>query len=426
MVAAIHAVWPLMLGFFFIMLGQGLHSTLIGVRAGIENFDPTTTGIVISCYTGGLLCGTFLSGKLIQRIGHIRAYAVASAISSTALLMYVLVVNPFFWGITRFLIGVAMTIIYAATESWLNDSAENHNRGMYLSLYMVVTNLGMGFGQFLLLLAPPEGAELFVLLSVLLSLSVIPVLLTVRNVPSFDTPSRMAMTQLYRITPFGFVNVILMGVLFGTLFVMAGVYTSEEGFSLFETSLFVSVMIFAPAITQTPLGRLSDRIDRRLVIIPLLMLGVLILGIIISMPALSITGKIICIGLLAGCVIPVHGLIMAHTNDFMTKEQMVGASNALLRLFSFGALLSPPIVGFVMQLVGSKGYFYFMLFMAVAMLTYSLIRVGVRWGKLQEERSHYVGTPTTSGVNIASTLNPEAEPLDQSAQSEAESDSQAS
>ena len=428
MISAIHTVWPLMLGFFFIMLGQGLHSTLIGVRAGIEQFDPTTTGIVISCYTGGIIFATFFSGRLIQRVGHIRAYAVASALSSTALLMYILVVHPFFWGVTRFMIGIAMTIIYASTESWLNDSAENHNRGAYLSVYMVVTNLGMGCGQFLLLLASPEGAELFVLLSVLLSLSVIPVLLTVRNVPNFDTPSRMGVVQLYKITPFGFVNVTLMGVIFGTLFVMAGVYTSEEGFSLFETSLFVSVLIFAPAITQAPIGRLSDRIDRRLVIIPLVTLSIGILVGIVSIPALSVIGKIVFIGLLAGCLLPVYGLIMAHTNDFMTKDQMVGASNALLRLFSCGALIAPPIVGFVMQWVGPQGYFYFMLMVAVVMLVYSAIRVGMRWGKMQEEYSPYVGLPTTSGVNVATTLNPEAETLDQgyTVVSEPEDDSKTS
>lgn len=408
MISAIHSVWPLMLGFFFIVLGQGLHSTLIGIRAGIENFDPVVTGIVISFYTAGLLCGTFFSGRLIQRIGHIRAYAMASAISSAAMLMYVLVVNPFFWGFTRFLIGMAMTLIYAATESWLNDNAENHNRGAFLSVYMVVNNLGMGCGQFLLLVASPEGAELFVLLSVLLSVSIIPVLLTVRNVPSFDAPSRMGMMQLYKITPFGFVNVIFIGMLFGTLFVMAGVYTSEEGFSLFDTSLFVSALIFAPAITQTPIGRLSDRIDRRLVIIPLLIISIIILFVIISIPDLSVTGKIICTGLLAGFLIPVHGLIMAHTNDFMTRQQMVGASNALLRLFSCGALISPPVVGFVMEIVGSAGYFYFMLVIAIVMVSYSLLRVGIRWGALQAERSRFVGLPTTAGSTVAATMNPEA------------------
>lgn len=412
MISAIHAVWPLMLGFFFVMLGQGLHTTLVGLRADVENFDPTTTGIVISFYTVGVMIGTFITGRLIQRIGHIRAYAVASALASTAMLMYILVITPVFWSLSRLLIGMSMAIIYASTESWLNDGAENHNRGAFLSVYMVTTNLGLGFGQYLLLFSPPENATLFVLISILLSLSVIPILLTVRNVPKFDTPKRMGLKRLYSITPFGFINMIMIGVLYNAFFVMAGVYAAIKGFSTFETSLFVSVLIFAPALSQTPIGRLSDHIDRRLVIVPLLMVTLVFLGIVIAYPDMTNFTRLLITGLIAAGLIPIHGLVIAHTNDFMAKDEMVGASITMIRLFALGAIIAPPAVGLSMQLIGAEGYFIFLAVVAVAMLVYSVIRVGLRWGAL-DDQAKYVGMPTSSAVTVATTLNPEAETLDQ-------------
>lgn len=404
MLIAVQTIWPLMIGFFCVMLAQGLHSTLIGIRAGIEGFDPSTVGIVISFYTAGVFFGTYIVSGLIRRVGHIRAYALACTVASCAMLGYILWIEPVVWALSRFAIGLSMALIYSITESWLNDSASNENRGAFVSLYVVVTNFGAGCGQFLLLLAPPENADPFMMLSILFSLSVIPILLTVRNVPSVESPVRMTILELYRITPFGMVNMLLAGAIYGGMFVMGGIYANLAGFSLLDISMFVSVMVFMPAISQTPIGRLSDRFDRRWVIIPLLVASVALLsvhGFVTRMPSLQQT---IYIGLLSAFMVPLHGLVIAHTNDFLDRKQMVSAATALLRLFSIGSLLASLILGYTMQWVGPKGYFLFLLAAAVIMLVYSLVRVGLRPGKMVTARSDYQTMPTRAGLDVGQML----------------------
>ena len=410
MLIALRTVWPLMLGYFFVMLGHGVHSTLLGVRAEAENFDPTITGFIISLYTLGLVLGTYICVRVIQQIGHIRAYAVASALTSAAALMYIISVTPLMWAISRVIIGFAMAILYTATESWLNDSAENHNRGSYLSLYLVVTNIGLGLGQFLLLLAAPESATLFLCISLLWSISVVPILFTVRNVPSVEAPKRMNVRELYRISPFGVVNMLLIGALFGATFSMAGLFAAQSDFTLFETSLFVSVMIFVPALSQTPLGQISDRVDRRIVILFAMVAGLIICLLTIVTPRENHYYTIGFIGVYSAFVIPMYGVTMAHVNDFLARDQMVGASSSLVRIFSVGTTLSPTIVGVMMQNFGTLGYYYFQGVTLLVAVLYSAYRLRARWGRVEHETDiKFTAMPSAQASSIASAMNPEAE-----------------
>ena len=192
MVAAVASSWALFLGVALMMLGNGLQGSLLGIRASLEGFPTTVTGILMSGYFVGFLIGSVLAPKLVARVGHVRVYAALASLASTAILVHVLWINPASWTVIRLVTGFCYAGLYVVVESWLNDQASNETRGQLLSAYMVVMLGGAAGGQGLLNLADPSGTKLFILVSILISLSLIPLLLSTGRTPPFEAPSRSA------------------------------------------------------------------------------------------------------------------------------------------------------------------------------------------------------------------------------------------
>lgn len=267
MIASVLSCWALFIGLGLLMLGNGLQGTLLGLRASLESFPTTTTGVVMTCYYIGFVAGSLLVPRLVHRVGHVRVFAALASLASAVMLLHPVLVLPMAWVALRIITGVCMAGLYLVTESWLNDIATNRTRGQLLSVYMVVTMTAMGLGQLLLNLADPRGFELFILVSVLISFALIPMLLSAGKTPEFSAPERINIRALYCASPLGIVGSFSTGVALGSVFGMGAVYANINGMSIVDVSLFMTAFSIGAVVLQWPIGWLSDRIDRRKVIV---------------------------------------------------------------------------------------------------------------------------------------------------------------
>ncbi|MBK1670652.1 hypothetical protein CKO28_21765 [Rhodovibrio sodomensis] len=266
MLAAIRSSWPLFLGVALMMLGNGLQTSLLGVRAGLESFATSATGVIMSMYFVGFLAGSLLVPRMIGTVGHVRVFAALASIASTATLIHTIFVEPATWAVMRSVTGFAFAGLFIVAESWLNDRATNQTRGSLLAVYMVVLMGGTAGGQLLLNLDDPTRFQLFALVSVLISLSLVPLLLSATPAPAIRMPEKVGLLQLYRASPLGVVGCFGTGVAHGAALGMGAVYAGAAGFSVAEISAFMGAVYLGGMLAQGPIGVLSDRFDRRLVL----------------------------------------------------------------------------------------------------------------------------------------------------------------
>lgn len=398
MLAALRQTWALMLGIALLMLGHGLQGTLLGLRANLEAFQPATTGIVMSGYYVGLLVGSLRVPMLVARVGHVRVFAALLSLGSTAILFQAMFVEPVAWFLMRFLTGYCFAGAFIVAESWLNGSATNETRGSLLSLYMVVQMGFMAGGQFLLNLADPRGFDLFILVSVLISVAAVPMLLTAVAAPTVTTPRRMGLLGLYRLSPLGVVGIAGIGAANSGLFAMGPVFADQEGLSVAAISVFMAAVILGGVLFQVPIGRLSDRVDRRWVIAAAALLTAVVALPPVLFPGLPAWTLFPGFFLLGGLSLPLYAVCVAHTNDYLSPEQMVGASSALILAYGIGAAAGPTVTAFVMQLLGPPGYPIVQAVLHNTIGLFALYRMTRRAAAPYEERSVYMTLPTPSPV----------------------------
>jgi MFS family permease len=351
------AIWPLLLGMGILMLGAGLQSTLLGVRATIEAFPTPVTGIVMSCYYVGYLVGTRLAPQLLRRVGPVRVFATLAALASVAVLVHGSWVHPVPWALMRLLSGVCFAGIYVVAESWLNHRASSTNRGQLFATYMLVLYVGLGGAQFLLVLSSPQSPEPFMLIAALISVAMVPIVASAQEVAAPGVPQRVRVRDLYRNSPLGVVAVAISGMISSIIFSMGPVYTRLSGFGTRGVAEFMAVSIFAAVLTQYPVGRLSDRMDRRTVIATMCLLATVVAA------AIEVFGplpRIVFLGLAAlfsGAALTLYSLSVSHVNDKLDPSQMVAASSALLLINGTAAAFGPVLTGGLMAAFGTRAYF---------------------------------------------------------------------
>ena len=357
MLSEVKASWALLLGIGFMMLGNGLQGTLLGVRATLEGFETVTTGVIMAFYFMGMLLGGVITPKLVMRVGHIRVFAALASAASIAILLHSVYVNPWTWSLMRLVTGLCYSGLYVVSESWLNDRASNENRGKILSIYMVISTLGMGAGQFLLNVADPASAELFILISVIISFALVPVLLTARPAPGFGNSESMSIFALYKLSPLAVVSNALTGAIHGSVFGMGAVYGLQKGFDTSLVSLFIACILWGGLVFQWPIGWLSDRFGRRQ-----LMLGTSIAGVgLCSLAAIfSHTNNLFfpLIFITGGVVMPMYSLCVAYANDRLPAEKIVAASGAIVVAAGIGLSIGPIGVSYVMSILGPNAFFF--------------------------------------------------------------------
>ncbi len=373
-----------------LMLGAGLQSTLLALRATLEGFPTPVTGLIMSCYYVGYLLGTRIAPPLLRKVGHIRVFAALAAIASAAILLQGCFINPAAWGVMRLLSGLCFAGIYVVAESWLNDRANRANRGRLFAVYMAVLYIGLGGAQFLLLVWSPQTALPFMLVSVLISLALVPIVLSAHQVPERAHPGKVGLRELYRNSPLGVVGVSISGLLSATIFSMGPVYARLSGLETHGIAMFMGVSILAAVVTQYPVGRLSDRMDRRTVIAGICTLATLVAASIVAFKMPHAVFLMLA-ALFSGLVLTIYSLSVSHVNDKLEPAQMVAASSVLLLLNGTAAALGPVLSGSLMAFFGPQAYFATLGTLTGALLIYDLWRKMRRRPVPPSQKSRFVG-----------------------------------
>jgi MFS family permease len=350
--------WALLLGMYMLMIGNGLQGTLLGLRGNLEGFTTFELSVVMSAYFVGFLFASRMAPELIRRVGHVRVFAALGSTISAVLILYPALTEPWAWTIGRVVIGFCFCGVYVTAESWLNNAATNENRGKALSLYMIVQMAGIVTAQYILVLGDVSGYILFIIPSVLVSLAFAPILLSIRPTPAFATTKRLPLKRLIAASPLACVGMFLLGGVFAAQFGMMAVYGTRIGLSVPQISLMVSVTYIAALFLQYPIGWLSDRMDRRLLILALSALGGV--GALLSF---LIPGTfwliLVSAAVVGGTSNPLYALLIAYANDYLEREDMAAASGGLLFINGVGAIAGPLIVGWIMDTVGDNGFWAF-------------------------------------------------------------------
>ena len=354
---AIAATWQLLLGMGILMLGAGLQGTEISLRATLEGWPAPLTGAVMSCYYVGYMFGTALAPRLVRRVGHIRVFAAMAAIASVSILAQGLFIAALPWALLRGLSGLAFAGIYVVAESWLNDRSTRATRGSLLAVYMAVLYIGLGSSQFLLIPADPRTTTPFTLVAILISLAIVPIVIAAQHAPEIALPQKVRYRDLYRDSPLGVVAVTVAGMVTSNVYSMGPVYARLSGLDTSGVATFMGVSVLAAVVLQLPVGRLSDRIDRRTVIAGICLLATLSAAVPAVFRTLPHALVLALAGLFSGLAFTLYSLSVSHVNDHLEPAQMVAASGALLRLNGIGAALSPVLVGGLIGRFGPPAYF---------------------------------------------------------------------
>ena len=352
---AIWSIWALLLGIGILMLGDGLQATLLAVRADQEGFSTTTTGLIMSAFFVGFLSGSMLTPKIMMQVGHIRVFAALAAMASAAILVHAVFLDVWVWIGLRLVSGFCFAGLYVVAESWLNERATNQTRGKLLSLYMVITYVGVGLGQLLLNLSDPQGYPLFVLTSILISIAVVPLLLSGGAAPKFSESVPIGIKALFKLSPLGMVTMFVEGFVTATFFALGPVYAQRLGLDVKSISWFMAAAVFGTVVLQWPIGAISDRFDRRIVLTVLLVLAAIASFAMVTVDSDNLVVLLISVAVFAGLALPLYSLCIAYTNDRLETNQMIAASGTLVLVNGLGSIAGPLLVAVVMDLTGNQG-----------------------------------------------------------------------
>ena len=390
--------WALMLGMMLLMVGNGLQGTLIGIRGEIEGFSTIELSIVMSAYFVGFLGASQLVPELIRRVGHVRVFAALASFISAVLIAYPLLTNPIFWSLGRVVIGFCYCGVYITAESWLNNSVDNEKRGQALSLYMIVQMVGIVSAQGVLALGNPNGYSLFIIISILVSISFAPILLSISPAPAFERTKLMTLSRLFTSSPLACVGMFLLGGVFSAQFGMSAVFGAQIGLSLSQISLFVASFYIGAMIFQYPIGWVSDKMDRRLLIL--------------LISAASATGSasayfaggyffalVFAAFLVGGLTNPLYSLLIAHANDFIEYEDMASAAAGLLFVNGVGAVSGPIIIGYAMNAFGPEIFFVIIALLMATLAIYAGYRMTQR-ATVSDTSSYAAVLPNSTGVAV--------------------------
>lgn len=397
MIQVLGSSWALLLGIMFLMVGNGIQGTLLGIRGGLEGFSTFEMSIVMSSYFAGFLFGSRAAPELIRRVGHVRVFAALCSFISAVLILYPTLTNPVAWSLLRLFIGFCFSGVYVTAESWLNNQATNETRGQSLALYLIVQMIGVIAAQGLVVLGDPSGFILFILPSVLVSISFAPILLSISPTPAFDTARRMTLRELFNNSPLGVVGMTLVGGAYAAMFGMAAVYGTEAGLSVEQLSLFVAMFYVGGMVLQYPIGFISDRVDRRLLII--ITAGVAVVASVLAFIFPVYLILLIAAFFIGGMLGPLYALLIAHTNDFLEHEDMSAASAGLMFVNGVGAICGPLAVGWIMGPMGAEGFFFVIGLLLSLVVLYGLWRTTRRPSvPVDETASYAILSPQASPV----------------------------
>jgi MFS family permease len=394
-------------GLGILLAGVGLLGTVLGVRAATAAFENLEIGLIMAGYYVGYIFGTLFIPRLIRNVGHVRCFAAFAAVAAATSLGFGLLVNPVVWLFLRVLSGVCVVGIYMVVESWLNEQSAGPSRGRIFSVYMMSTLIALGGGQFLLLAGDSSELTLFALAAILFSLGVVPIAITRVTEPRIDLVEPLKLSELMRISPLGVVGALSAGVVTGAFWGMAPVFGQRLGLGDSGIVLLMSSTILGGVILQWPIGHLSDRIDRRTILI--------LTSFATAVSAMTITyivlqghpGLMLSAFLYGGLMFALYSISVAHTNDHLDKGQVLEATRSLLLVYGIGALCGPVLGGIAMQGIGPPGLPAMSAITAAFLALFGLFRVTRRAPPVLEEQGEFIPMVRTSPVALE--MYPEAD-----------------
>ncbi len=361
------------LGTLLFCLASGLLTSLLGVRLNATHTAASVAGMIMASYYVGYVWAALTAQKIINRVGHIRAFGTYLSIVSIFSLLHYFSGLPVLWGILRFLEGYCIGAATMCLESWLNSKIKNDTRGRIVALYMITSYVGSSMAQLMLNIPDPNQVVLYIVISILFSLALLPVALTSLSTPDIKVASRMSLFKLYKITPVGVIGCITSGLMVGNFFALGAVYTGKIGLDIQDTSLFMFCGILGGMTAQLPVGRFSDKRDRRIV----LMWCCLLLSVVsVFFPHFMEMGRnyiAACAFALGACALVIYPVCVSHINDLVTDEERVHASGQLILLQGVGMIFGPIIISFAMERFGDVWYMW-----AFTIISFSFVLFTIR------------------------------------------------
>jgi len=394
-------VSALLISVVFLLTGNGLQGTLVPVRGNIEHFGPFEIGLLGTGYFIGFTLGCVFGPHLLVRGGHIRTFMAMASLASVMALVHVIVTEPYVWVGLRATTGFCFAVLYIVIESWLNEKSSNENRGAIFSIYTVINLTVITVGQMMIALDDPAEFSLFAVASILVSLAGLPLAFakteSPREVPAF----KIRLLKLYRVSPVGVAGCVAIGFANGAFWTLGPVFAQNKGLDITGVGLFMSAVVVGGAIVQWPMGALSDRMDRRHVVLfaCLIAIGV---GVAMTFVPLADARMVYLFGAAFGMgAIPIYALVVAHTNDHAAPSEMVEVSSGLLLLYGVGAAIGPILSPLLTQLVPMANLFTYTAIIHACLFAFVVWRLTKRGTVKQDERVTF-----TESVIAAQTFSP--------------------
>lgn len=407
MLKLILLVFTPLLSLFVFTLGSGLLTTLLTVRLHAEGGGPWIVGIITAVYYAGLVLGAYSIGNLIRRVGHIRVYAAFASILAVSVILQGIYVNNISWLILRFVIGFATAGLYIAIESWLLVIAPEKMRGRVLSLYMISFYAALAGGQFLLNVSSPNTIIPFCIIAMLCSLSIVPLSMTNATSPSVEDTAALSLRKLYRVSPSGFVGCLAAGMMTSVIYGLMPLFVKQLGFSTSYVAAVMGLTIFGAMFMQYPIGRLSDHIARRKVLIAISFLSLVLSCALMVFAYRGQAMFLVFTFIFGGVSFTLYPISITHTCDYLEGSDIIAATQGLLLANGVGSILGPLLVPELIKVIGPLGLFVYFAVIAALLGCYFSWRRTQKTATPVAEQHDYVSVPRNSPVTAE--LNPQAE-----------------
>ena len=401
----LHSIAAILLSVLFFLMGNGLLGTLTPVRAHLLGFSDIIVGVIGSAYYAGFVIGCFSGPRLLARVGYSRTFAVAASVAAISPLLQSLSANEWVWVAVRGLFGVAAANLYMVIESWLNDRATNETRGRIFSTYMTVTYLAMIAGQWLYSTGRASSYSLFSQSAIIYALCLIPVGLTRLPPPKPGPIPMLRPLRMFRLSPVGVAGCTAVGFANAAIWALAPIYAHDHHLTRSLLAAFMSAFTLGGALIQVPLGRLSDRMDRR----------ILIAGVCVAAAAAGValylyggqsrTLALLLVAVFGVTALPLYGLSVAHANDRLPREMFVEASATLLLINAVASVAGPILGAFVMAREGSAALFLYTAAVHVCLFAFTIMRLFMSPAPREETRDHFEALPQ-QGSPASTELDP--------------------
>lgn len=403
MFASLASIATLMLSTLLMMMGFGLMNYMVPLRSLAEGWSTFTISVIATGYTFGFTLSCVVTPIFVRRVGHVRVFGALITLLTVSILSCALIVDWRAWFLFRGIAGFAIAGAYLVIESWLNERVTNDNRGALYSVYMVTCLVGSIGGQYLVPLGDPNGFEMFILCGLIFSLALFPTTLSTAKSPAPIATARFDLMRLYRRSPVAFVGSVLAGALSGTWGSLGGVYSQNIGMTTAQGATLLSAFLAGGAIAQVPLGRISDRIDRRYVMVFSGVFGFVSCAVMAAFQGSGVVPVYIA-GFFVGAVLyPVYALNAAHANDLADPDEYVTISSAVMILYGLGTVSGPLLGGMIMQWLGPLGLILFLGVIFAAYAGYSGWRITRRTGEVPDKAGFQAKPIPVLGTDTANT-----------------------